>query len=71
MKNVASASVDMGYSYSEIMGVVAQGGYDVRGSNYGSYLEAWMFAVFCCLISGLENTLIPETKSLAPENSPF
>jgi hypothetical protein len=30
----------MAYSYSEIMGVVAQGGFDVRGSNYGSYLEA-------------------------------
>jgi len=31
----------MALSYSEIMGVVAQGGFDVRGDNYGYYLEAW------------------------------
>ena len=62
----------MGYSYSEIMGVVAQGGYDVRGSNYGSYLEAWAARCFLLLnILKLENTRIPETKSLACENSPF
>mgnify|MGYP002803374976 CR=1 FL=1 len=40
LRGFAEMLVDMGYSYSEIMGVVAQGGYDVRGSNYGSYLEA-------------------------------
>ena len=27
--------------------------------------------LFSVAISGLENTRIPETKSLAPENSPF
>lgn len=42
LKDFAESIINMAYSYSEIMGVVAQGGFDVRGSNYGSYLEARM-----------------------------
>ena len=38
---MSPASIGIGYSYYEdIMQVVSKGGFDVRGSNYGSYLQA-------------------------------
>jgi len=40
LKGFVETIVNMALSYSEIMGVVAQGGFDVRGDNYGYYLEA-------------------------------